>query len=390
MSNLFDIIFSKAGQESTSLTELITINAQKAALSDMAIEKAVNMIAKAIAKSEFVVIKNHERVKNDIYWMLNIRPNPNETATEFWIEVVKKLLIKQECVIIHSKGELYRCSSFSVDSAVNKSKTYTNIQIESKGDSVSLRKNFKAEDVIHLKNPNKKIQDFLKKNIELYNAIASGLISSKKLTSIPKFELDTGSASTPILRSKDAEGKEITLTIDQYKEKIKSMLESENIEIITNRNELKLSQMKYESGSNSEEIVKFAKEIYTESAYAFDIPKAVFLGEITEKADSTNEFITYAVSWLVELLNDAMNAALVGKDDYIQKGEKIWIDMSCYKHRDIIDSAAGLDKLRAIGFTFDEILELVGREALETDFSKERVITKNYTNDLGGEGSTEP
>ena len=61
--------------------------------------------------------------------------------------------------------------------------------------------------------------------------------------------------------------------------------------------------------------------------------------------------------------------------------------MSKFKHRDIIESAANLDKLRSIGFNFDEIRTAVGWEELNTDFSQERVITKNYTNDLGGEGS---
>ena len=62
-----------------------------------------------------------------------------------------------------------------------------------------------------------------------------------------------------------------------------------------------------------------------------------------------------------------------------------------YKHIDIIQSAASLDKLRSIGFNFDEILKLVGWEPLNTDFSQERVVTKNYTNNLGGDtdGNTE-
>ena len=74
---------------------------------------------------------------------------------------------------------------------------------------------------------------------------------------------------------------------------------------------------------------------------------------------------------------------LVGMDSFL-KGEKIVIDMSKFKHVDVIESAANLDKLRAIGFTLDEIFEMVGREPLGTDFSKQRVLTKNYTNELGG------
>ena len=64
--------------------------------------------------------------------------------------------------------------------------------------------------------------------------------------------------------------------------------------------------------------------------------------------------------------------------------------MSGYKHVDIIESAANLDKLRAIGFNLDEIFRMVGWEELGTEFSTQRVVTKNYTNDLAaGEGKTD-
>ena len=189
-----------------------------------------------------------------------------------------------------------------------------------------------------------------------------------------------------MIRTKDKDGNEKSLTIDEYKKGIKKLLESDDIEVLQNQNGMSIQQLKIETSTTSEDMVKLATEIFTECAMAFDIPKAVFLGEITEKADSTNEFITYAVGWVKELLEDSLNAKLVGEKDYLN-GEKIWIDMSKFKHRDIIESAANLDKLRSIGFNFDEIRSTVGWEELNTDFSQERVITKNYTNDLGGEGS---
>ena len=45
---------------------------------------------------------------------------------------------------------------------------------------------------------------------------------------------------------------------------------------------------------------------------------------------------------------------------------------------DVIDSAANLDKLRGIGFSYDEIREMVGYQALNTNFSTQRALTKNY------------
>lgn len=380
---MFDFLFRKNDGEQQSILEMITINAQKAAISDMAIDKANGMIARAIAKSEFVVYRNGERKKDDVYWMLNVKPNPNETATEFWIKAIKKVFEEKECLIVYMNKTLYRASKFSTDTEVTRPKKYTNVYIEVDDDEASVSKTFKADDVIHLRNTNKKIVEYLKKNLGYYNQIASGLLASKKIGSIPKFTLDV-EGTTPIIRQKGEDGKDKILTIDQYKQKIKQMLESENIEVLTNQQGMKVNQLSVDTKVSTEDITKIAKEIYAECAYAYDIPEAVFAGTITEKADSSNEFITYAVNWLKEMLNDGMTAALVGKEGFLNKNEKIIIDMSKFKHVDVIESAANLDKLRAIGFTLDEIFEMVGREPLNTEFSKQRVITKNYTNELGG------
>lgn len=382
---MFDFLFQNKNGELKSLVDLISIDAAKAAISDMAIEKAANMIAKAIAKSEFVVWRKGQKSKDDVYWALNIQPNPNETATEFWITCIRKLLIDQECLIVNLKGTLYRAYSFQKDNSVTKSKRYTNVVIEVKGDTESLTRTFKAEDVIHLVNPNKKIKEYLKKNLDIYNSILCGLLSAKKIASAPKYTL-TVEGGVPLIQRKKEDGSVVTLTIDKYKEEVKRLLESEGVEILVNQSGLTVNQLQVSTSITSEEITKMAKEMFTECAYAFDIPVAVFLGAITEKADSTNEFITYAVNWLAEILNDSMNMALVGKKSYLD-GEKIWIDMSKYKHVDVIESAANLDKLRAIGFNLDEIFEMVGWEPLGTEFSKQRVITKNYTNELGGESN---
>lgn len=380
---MFDFLFQNKKGELYSYIDTISVDIQKLALSELAIEKAVGMIAKAIAKSEFIVERNHVRTKDDVYWLLNIQPNPNETATDFWISAIRKLLLETECVICLVNGNMYIVDSYTINDVVMLPQTYSNIVITSNEKTLTLRYPFQGNNIIHLKARNEKIKGYLKKVLNLYNNIASAVSAAKKIESTPKFSLDIEGAA-PLIRTKNPDGTDKTLTIDQYRESVKKLLESDDIEIITNRSGLSLSQIKIDINANSEDIVKMAKEIFTECALAFDIPKAVFLGEITEKADSTNEFITYAVDWIVEMLNDSLNAKFVGKEDYL-KGEKIWVDMSKYKHVDIIESAANLDKLRSIGFNFDEVRTMVGWEELGTDFSQERVITKNYTDNLGGE-----
>ena len=262
---MFKWLHQNKDGELQEISEILTINVAKALISDMAIEKAVNMVAKAIAKSEFVVSRDYKRVKDDIYWMLNIQPNPNETATEFWLESIRKLLLKQECLIVHVNGSMYRADSFQTDRAVIKGKRYEQVVIEAKGDTWNLQKSFKAEDVMHLVNPNKKIMVYLKKNLGYYDAIASGLLASKKISSIPKFSLEI-EGQVPVVRRKKEDGTVEELTVDKYKQEIKKLLESEDIEIITNQSGLKTVQLPISTGVTSEDISKMSKEIYTECA----------------------------------------------------------------------------------------------------------------------------
>ncbi len=385
---MFDFFIQKKDREMQSYLDLIAIDIKKMKLSKLAIEKAVGMIAKAVAKSEFIVQRKDGRVKDHIYWILNIRPNPNESATDFWIQVIRKLLIETECVICFIGEHLYIADAFTSNDRVMLPQTYKNIVLTANGNRIGIDMVLTANEIIHLRAGNEKIKMYLEKVLSLYDSIVDAMAAAKKISSTPKFSLDMGMNTMPVIRIKGTDGKDIPLTIDEYKENIKELLESEAIEVLTNTNGLKIEQMKIDLEVTSEDLVKLAKEIFTECAFAFDIPKAVFLGEITEKADSTNEFITYAVNWIVEVLNDSLNAKLVGEDDYL-KGERIWIDMSRYKHVDIIESATNLDKLRGIGFNLDEIREMVGWEALNTEFSRERVITKNYTDELGDEQKSE-
>lgn len=378
---MFDFWNKSKNGKIQSYVDLITVEIEKIGISMLAIQKAVNMIAHAIAKSEFVVQRKDGRQKDHVYWLLNIRPNRNETATDFWIYVIQKLLLEAECLICKMGDGLYIVDAYTVNDTVIGPQKYSDITIKSNGKTLKLRKSFLSDDIIHLRAQNEKIKMYLNKVLEMLNDIASTVAAAKKLSSTPKFTLDV-QGQVPIIRTKDENGIDKVLTIDEFKKNIKILLESGNIEVLQNNNGMSISQLKIESNITSEDIVKITNEINTECAFAFDIPRAVFLGEITEKADSTNEFITYAVGWIVELLNDSLNAKIVGEEDYLS-GEYIWVDMSKFKHRDIIECASNMDKLRSIGYNFDEVREMTGWEPLNTEFSRERVITKNYTNDLG-------
>lgn len=382
---MFDFLFQNKKGELQSLSDLISVEVKKMKITKMAVEKAIGMVAHAIAKSEFIVQGKNERLRNELYWSLNVKPNLNETATEFWIEVIQRLLKNSECLICIIGKKFYIADSFQVNNSVMLNQIYSNITITANGESLQLNNTYTSDEVIHLKAKNKKIRAYMETVMKMHDDVVSAMEAAIKVGKTPKLILKIAGAM-PVIRTLRADGTEQTLTVDEFKKNIKNLLESENIEILQASNGLEISQLKIDTAVTSEDVVKISKEIFEECAFAFDIPKTVFMGEITEKADSTNEFITYAVGWVAEILNDAMNATLVGRESFL-KGEYIWIDLSGFKHRDLVESANYLDKLRAIGFSLDEIRQAIGWEPLNTPFSQERVITKNYTNNLGGENT---
>ena len=61
-----------------------------------AIDSVISLIANALVMSEFQTLENGKEVKKNNYYLLNVEPNKNQNATEFWHEVVSKLIYDNE------------------------------------------------------------------------------------------------------------------------------------------------------------------------------------------------------------------------------------------------------------------------------------------------------
>lgn len=382
---MFDFLFENKKGKMESYMDIISVEGTKLLLSQFAIEKAAGMIANAIAKSEFVVQRGGKRVKDNLYWRLNIQPNDNETATDFWRTAVRKLLITQESLVCTLNGKFYIVDSYTIGDMVLGPNIYTNVTINCNGKTYRLNKQFMADEMLHFRTRGEIKKNYLDKVMKLYDSVMSAYLQMQKLSNVPKFKM---AADTNIALMEKGEDGDKRITKEEYKTKIERLLGSDDLSVIMMGKGISLDALKIESAIKSEDIKKMAEEIFTECAMSFDIPVSAFLGTITEKSDATNEFITFAVSPVKEIINDSARAKLVGENAFT-KGDDIWIDISHFKHVDILDSAANMDKLRSIGFNLDELRQTIGWEPLETEFSTERVVTKNYTTDPeGGEGNS--
>jgi HK97 family phage portal protein len=310
---------------------------------------------------------------------LNIKPNDNETGTEFWARVTEKLLIENEALVVFTRNMFYLADTWTVSNDIMRPKTYTGISlIGPDGTTYQINKHFKSDEVMHLRLPeNNKRLEFFKTVAKLYDKTTATISTVVQLSNVPKFGININTQAR--LVEKTDTGDKV-VTGKEYASRIIKMLCSDKIEGMALPEGIKIESLNAGGSSNVDaaKIDALVKASEEACARAFDIPKAVYFGEISDQSDATNEFITYAVSPVAECLNDGLNNLIVGEEDYIERNERIIVFLARFKHIDIIDSADKLSKMRGDGWTLDEIFHLIGYPEMHSDFTTTRALTKNY------------
>ena len=389
--------FIKSNEKESNFLDLILgKKAEELYVKDLMIEKAVDMIAKTISKSEIKIFrydKKEKKVKetiDDIYYRLNVRVNPNEEASSFFYRVISTLLKKQEALIVNSKanGEntsyLYLADSWDESKDIMKPKIYSKVVLlDLKGNSLTLDKSFNSDDVIHLKLSDSKIQKVLDEFYVDYGKLLNIASRNYKSLNTRKWKFKVPGSQPAIRDAKTGE----PITYDDYKKKVTDGLLSEEEAIVMLSEQFELNQIGNEKEKTSEDYLKMIKELGNLVATAFGIPLDVFWGSKTDKSTGTDDFITFAVAPILEIVEDGMNAKLLEKDNYL-KGERITIDKFKMKHFDIMDVASSLDKLTGIGFSHNDLRGFLGLPIIDEDWANEHNLTKNYAkvqNVKGGE-----
>lgn len=373
---------------------LISAKKKQLLIKKHAIEHAIDMIAKTIAKSEIQMYlydsktQKIERNQNNIYYYkLNIKPNPNEEATSFFYKVIKKYLTDEEVLIVSINDNLYMADSFISSSSILLPKTFSNVQISDDfGNSIILSKTFKMEDVIYINLKSSKIKDTLDSYYEELGSLLGIASNHYKMTNINKFRLKMPGVQ-PTLRD-PATGKDITY--DSYIEKITRGLFDEEDAVLLLGESSVLERIEFGQASSSKEWSDLEKKWSDKVAMSFNIPLDIFYGNKTDKSTSTNDFITFGILPHLQITEDALNAKIIGQENYL-KGERIKINRLNMKYFDIFESSTSMDKLFSNGYSHNEINDFIGLPRTDEEWADKHYVTKNYDNAenilKGGDGN---
>lgn len=388
-------LFKKTVEESSNEYELFFnwIFGEKAKqlhIKKLAIEHAVDMIAKTISKCEikhYVYNSKNKKVQetknSDTYYKLNVKPNENEVATSFFYMVCCSLVKGDKTLLITDNSKLYFSNSFTESDSVLEKKVYSDITLRNTNNNTQLlNKEYPENEVMNLRLGNSKIKTVIDQYFTEYSKLLS--ISSKHYQSnnVNKWRLKFPGGQ-PSMR--DPVTKE-EISYDKYKEKIANGLFSEEEAIILLSEAFDIEKISSEKAITSEDYRNLEKKWFDDVAMAFNIPLDVFYGSKTDKSTGTNDFITLGVEPFLKLLEDNFNAKLISEENY-KKGERIVVNKLNIKHFDIFDVAGPIDKLSANGFSNNENREFLGLPTVDEPWANEHRFTKNYSELKGGDAN---
>lgn len=335
---------------------------------ELAVYSAISLIANAISQSEIKVYKNNVSVKDEDYFSLNIKPNPNESASHFWHKVIEKSLRDEKGALCFISGRnLYCADSFVLE---KKRPFLGNIYSGVVIDDYQLDRKFTSDQVFLFKLENiqaKKLIDGLYTDIG--SLIAAAVTAYKDTNAVKyKFKIDGVQAGD----EKFNEEFEKIL-----KEPLRQMLDGD-AKLYVEYNGRTLEKMKSEGTSkSSDDTINFIEEIFKITGKAFKIPESLMLGNITNMNDVVKSFLTFSVDpWA-----DMIGQVLTGQYGYTnwKNGNYFRVDTSTVNHVDIFDMADKIDKLISSAFaSIDEVRDKAGLDILDEEWSAKHLLTKNY------------
>ncbi|WP_243148904.1 phage portal protein [Clostridium sporogenes] len=346
---------------------------------EFAIQSCISIITNALILAEFQTYEKGKPTKMNNYYLFNIEPNRNQNATEFWMQVISNLVYDNECLIVQIDDQLFVADEFDHQEYVFYEDTYKNVVVR----EYPLNNIYKESDVIYLKLNDSNIKTVIDGLYEDYSKLLGTSMSSYKKSNGTKGILEIN-GQAPI----QGPAKE---SFDKLMEKdFKKYLESDNA-VLPLSNTYKFNESKKQGNEkDSRDVRAVINDIIDFVAAAFHVPAGVIKGDIAGVEGQTDNFLMFCINPIAKLITAEINRKMYGKNKFM---DRTYVKMDTQKIRnvDISSMSKAADLLFRIGVnSIDDNLELIGKEPLKEEWSKEHYVTKNYQSvlnpDLKGGG----
>ena len=361
--NLFNFMERKMAMSEIVAQKL----ADQLAFKELALFIGVSLIANTLSKCEFKTYENGKEVKNKLYYMLNISPNPNQNSSQFINKFIEQYYYQGHSLVVPYKKHIHCADSFDIDdSNPLVENTFYNVTFGNQQPKTKYR----ASEVFYIQLDNRKVKSLIDSMYLEYSEIIAQALATFKRTNGTRYKL-----MLERYQAGDPEFKKI------YDEGIKKGLESftqNNNSIYIQNKGVDLQEFSSKTPTNSSDIIAMRKEIFEVVAQALKIPLPMMYGNITNMNEIVKVYLSLCIDPLADMIGEEFTRKYYSFEEW-QDGHYVKVDTSCINHIDIFEVADKVEKLvSSAAMNVDELRDRLGMNALKTEFSTAYWMTKNF------------
>ncbi|WMX58313.1 phage portal protein [Peribacillus sp. R9-11] len=367
MGFLSDIFKRNSEIDSSFDFELITEASKRVYLKSIALETCINFIARTISQSDFRIMENNKRLRDDWDYLLNVRPNTDQSAADFWQSFIYQLIHENEVLVILSDtDDLLIADSFIRNELAVYPDTFESVVVK----NYQFNRSFKMDEVIYLNYNNERLTKFLDSLFSDYGELFGRMMEASMRGYQIRGTVEVETAQSLEDKKQDK--------LQGYLDRVFNSIKKNAVAIIPLMKGFKYNEISdgVAAGPSIDELSKLKKSITNDVAEILGIPTALVHGEMADLEKSMKAYIKFCIGPLLKKIQDELNAKLISKKEY-QEGKKF--DIKGIQEKEIIEHAEAVDKLVASGaFTRNQVRVLFGEERSDNPELDEFVITKNY------------
>ena len=352
--------------------DLASDPATRSYLKRIALETNINFIARTISQSEFWIMDGQNKQMNDLHYRLNIRPNTDSSASDFWHKVIYKLVYDNEVLIIKSDtDDLLIADDFDrVEYAVYEDR-FKDVMVKDH----KFERYFMMSEVFYLTYNNEKIQRYVNELFSDYGELFGRMMDSqlRKNQLRATVGIKTGAGMT--------DDKHIN-RMQKYIDSVYSRLKTESVALLPKIDGFEfdeLSNGNTTTTDNGPENIHKLKKIFIEDvAKMIGIPPSLLHGDMADISNLMESYLKFCINPLIKKIEDEFNSKLFTRQEYLSGKHMKVVGLN---KKDPLEHAAAIDKLIASRvLNANEARSLFGFERVEGQGLEEYVLTKNYDN----------
>lgn len=340
------------------------------AIEAFALFTTIEMIAGLVSKCEFKTYQQGEEIRRHEWVNLNYRPNRKQNSTQFWQELVCKLLYHRECLVVPYGEEKIIADSYQKDDRIDDI-IFTDV---SRGDHV-FKRPFGIDDVYFFRYSNNDVQGIVDSIFGMYQSLIKS--ASEKYIKAGK-EKGVLNISAKAHGDLNFENRFKKLMGDYFKSYFDGSVNSV-LPLFEGYSYTTQSSQGKQYTNDVSDIKNLVDEALARAAQAFKIPPALVRGDVAGLSDAYDIMLTNCIDVITNLISEELTSKQFSPIEIIH-GCSIEADTSAIKHIDIFDIADKVDKLIACSFfSPDEAREKAGCHVIGEEWSGKHYMTKNYT-----------